>query len=126
MNELLFSPLSLSKLLKEKGVKQESMFYWADNEDGQWVLALDFDPNGDNDPIVAFGDMLKDDEEDGGCFSAFTLSELPDVFRQVFGDKKSAFGKQLLSKLHFGYFCEAYFKDPKTAWKNLERTIKLL
>jgi hypothetical protein len=117
MKNLDVTPLSLSQLLKEKNVRQESMFYWADHEDGHWVLVFDFDPNGDKDPIVGYGDDLKEDE-DGGYYSAFTLSELPDVFRQVF--KEEYFEREH----QWAMFCAEYFRAPAEAWEALEQGIR--
>lgn len=102
MNPLLFTPLSLSQLLKKKGVKQISQWYWRDNGMGGYQLT-DYD----NRPEATS--------------SAFQIGELPDVFRQVFDtESRSA------ARVEWACFLTDYFKDPKIAWSNLEEAIKSL
>lgn len=55
-------PLELAKRLKELGVKQESAFYWCDNNYGTWEL--------EDSPLPAF--------ESDWC-SAFTVAELGEM-----------------------------------------------
>lgn len=120
MNELLFTPLSLSQLLKQKGVKQESMFYW--EVDNFNVTAS---------PVTLIYRDFLTDEENIEHYSAFTISELPDVFRQMFGEEKYT-NAHFVEWLNYTYyvewikFTEQYFKDPKSAWETLEKTIRSL
>jgi len=78
--------LELSKKIKELGFKHESSFYWADNEDGQWVLCFNFD--GENDPIVTV-DRELDGDEDGDFYHAYTVAELGEMLPNFIEKKES-------------------------------------
>lgn len=137
MKDHLVSPLSLSQLLKEKRVKQESMFYWltgrkndsVDLSNKGTVVYRSATDDEDNDNYGFYTQKRLDEYEKGGfgIYSAFTLSELPDVFRQVF--PKPPEDSQMLANSigkDFALFCYDYFKNPKSAWETLEHTIKEL
>lgn len=124
MNNLYFTPLSLSQLLKEKGVEVESEHYWA-----KWPT------------VNGYGYVISDTLEVEGegeveGYACYNLSELPDVFRQVFGIKESESVTVTNKKGHsriklymseamkeFERFSAEYFKDPKSAWSKLEEAI---
>lgn len=119
MNNLYFTPLSLSQLLKEKGVKQDiSLFAWFyDYVLHEWEL-------------LSKGDVeyLKQTQgfynryNKGEYYTAFTLSELPDVLRQMY------FGKKMSDEIQdeFSLFCWFYYIEPQKAWETLENTIRSL
>lgn len=133
MNQTLFTPLSLSQLLKSRGVKQESMFYWWNGKIGMIAGRKDYSLYRYGECRDMYNGYRFEDEEKENSFSAFTISELPDVFRQVFDNKEikeKINGEegyyQSKAESNWDFFCSKYFKDPKTAWETLEKTIRSL
>ncbi len=106
MNPLPFSPLSLSQLFKEKGVDVPSFFQWETYY-------------GDKSRI-AWKDFHKQNYIDTADYRtylhAYSLSELPDVFRQVFGEIEDI--------SNWVMFSRNYFEDKAKSWETLEKTIK--
>jgi hypothetical protein len=70
--------LELSKRLKELGVKQESVFYWAD---GSVVISIDMDLLLTNNKVRSFSAINNDypDEDIYNLYSAFTVAELGEM-----------------------------------------------
>lgn len=89
--------LELAKKLNELGFKQDSLFYWADNEDGEWILCLNWKNKESDDPIVYIGRELNENE-DGGYYSAFTVAELgemlPGILIQTARDREYEYNKK--------------------------------
>lgn len=106
MDNLNFTPLSLSKILKEKGIAQKSAFYHFKGK-----LLTDWEMRG----------MTMSD--DNLPISAFCLSELPDAFRQVFGE---VYASKIIIQGEWQKFCADYYDDHKSAWETLEKTIRSL
>lgn len=120
MNDLYFTPLSLSQLLKEKGVNVDSLYIYLDPipmlaEKGitkpiirEWLNKWKEDKTEDLNRLI-----------DKQTISAYSLSELPDVFRQIWNGRDGMYGT-------WEDFCSEYFTDRKIAWDNLEKTIRSL
>lgn len=70
--------LELAKKLKKLGFKQESYFYWADNEDGEWQLCLNWKNKEYDDPIIFVGRELEENE-DGDYYPAYIVAELGEM-----------------------------------------------
>lgn len=130
MNQTLFTPLSLSKLLKEKKVEtKKTGFWWCQwstkerPPEQEWELEY---VTSDDDFVDVTGGSWE-------RYKAFSIGELPDVFRQVFDNKEikeKINGEegyyQSKAESNWDFFCSKYFKDPKTAWETLEKTIRSL
>lgn len=126
MNTIYFSPLSLSQLLKEKGIEVDSI--------GEWEVGGKLDGTNHIERLI-----LKTGKPSFGAadsayayYNAYNLSELPDVFRQVFGDKEiqnsllNDVNGRTKAQSEWEWFTKQYFKDPKKAWETLEKTIREL